>query len=432
MDNKEYKIGFVGLGYAGFPMACLFSRKYPVVGFDLSHRRVAELNSCVDHCGDVSKEEIEEMLKNGTELTSNMVDLQDCNVFIVAVPTPVDRCNRPDVSFIASASREVGSVLKKGDIVIYESTVYPGATEEICVPVLEETSGLKYNEDFFVGYSPERINPGDKVNTPGNVVKVTSGSTPEAAKIINTLYANVLGKELTFPVSSIKVAEACKVVENAQRDVNIAFINETAKLLNSLGIDTNEVVDAMNTKWNALDFRPGLVGGHCIGVDPYYLIERGKLQGVDTKLMTSARKINNSMADYVVDKVVEKLHEHLGEDISEAKVLILGFSFKEDCPDVRNSKIFDVYKGLKRFTDHVSIYDPVVDNELVRNLYGIGINTLYRQISRNKYDAVVLCVAHQAFKNLNLKQLCSEKGFVYDIKGFFQKKSSKCVKIERI
>ena len=432
MPKENLKIGFVGLGYAGFPMACLFSSKYPVVGFDLSLRRVAELNSGVDHCGDVSREEIQHMFENGARLTSNIAELQDCNVFIVAVPTPVDKYNRPDVSFIASAAREVGSVLKKGDIVIFESTVYPGATEEICVPELEKVSGLKYNEDFFVGYSPERINPGDKVNTPSNVVKVTSGSTPESAKIINHIYANVLGRELTFPASSIKVAEACKVVENAQRDVNIAFINETAKILNSMGIDTNEVVDAMNTKWNALGFRPGLVGGHCIGVDPYYLIERAKLHGLDTRMMTTARKINNSMAEYVVNKVVEKLHERFGEDISERKVLLLGFSFKEDCPDVRNTKIYDVYRIMKQHTDNVTIYDPMVDSELVRNLYDLTISTLPRQITRQKYDAVVLCVAHQVFRNLNLKQLCTEKGFVYDIKGFFPAKSGKCITMERI
>lgn len=432
MTDNKLKIGFVGLGYAGFPMACLFAAKYPVVGFDLSKRRVAELNSGIDHCGDVTREEIECMFVNGAIITSNISDLQDCNVFIVAVPTPVDKNNRPDVSFIANASREVGSVLKKGDIVIYESTVYPGATEEICVPVLEETSGLKFNEDFFVGYSPERINPGDKINTPRNVVKVTSGSTPESAKIINDIYANVLGRELTFPASSIKVAEACKVVENAQRDVNIAFINEAAKVLNSMGIDTNEVVDAMNTKWNSLGFRPGFVGGHCIGVDPYYLIDRAKMQGVDTHLMTSARKINNSMAKYVVDKVVEKLRERFGKDIHEARVLILGFSFKENCPDIRNSKIYDVYRLMKQHTKNVIIYDPVVDSELVRNLYHLTISTNPRQISRYKYDAILLCVAHQAFKNLNIKQLCAEKGFVYDIKGFYPLKSFKSLTMERI
>ena len=432
MNQNNYKIGFVGLGYAGFPMACIFASKYPVVGFDLSRRRVAELNSGVDHCGDVSREEIDSMFVNGAVLTSNIADLQDCNVFIVAVPTPVDKTNRPDVSFISSASREVGSVLKKGDIVIYESTVYPGATEEICVPVLEETSGLKYNEDFFVGYSPERINPGDKIHTPRNVVKVTSGSTPESAKIINDIYANVLGRDLVFPVSSIKVAEACKVVENAQRDVNIAFINETAKVLNSLGIDTNEVVDAMNTKWNSLGFRPGFVGGHCIGVDPYYLIDRAKIHGVETRLMNTARRINNSMAEYVVDKVVDKLHDRFGEDISATKVLILGFSFKENCPDVRNTKIYDVYRMMKQHTEHVTIYDPVVDSELVRNLYELTISTIPRQISRSRYDAILLCVAHNVFRNLNLKQLLTEKGFVYDIKGFFPRKSCKSLIVERI
>ena len=432
MTDKNFKIGFVGLGYAGFPMACLFSSKYPVVGFDLSKNRIAELKSGLDHCGDVSPAEIKTMFLNGASLTSNISDLQDCNVFIIVVPTPVDKNNKPDVSYIASASREVGGVLKKGDIVIYESTVYPGATEEVCVPLLEKTSGLKFNEDFFVGYSPERINPGDKKNTPHNVVKVTSGSTPEAAKTINDIYANVLGKELTFLASSIKVAEACKVVENAQRDVNIAFINEIAKVLNSMGIDTNEVVDAMNTKWNALGFRPGFVGGHCIGVDPYYLIDRAQINNVDTHLMSTAREINNTMADFVVDKVVDKLHERLGDDIQKAKVLILGFSFKENCPDVRNTKIYDVYRLMKEYTDDVTVYDPVVDSELVQNLYNIPINTLPSQISRYKYDAVLLCVPHKAFKHLNIKKLCSNNGFVYDFKGFFPEKASKAVELERI
>ncbi|MCH5238916.1 MAG: nucleotide sugar dehydrogenase [Muribaculaceae bacterium] len=432
MAENKHKIGFVGLGYAGFPMACLFAAKYPVVGFDLSKRRIAELNSGVDHCGDVTREEIQCMLVNGAILTNNISDLQDCNIFIVAVPTPVDHKNRPDLSYISAASKEVGSILKKGDIVIYESTVYPGATEEICVPVLEEVSGLKYNEDFFVGYSPERINPGDKVNTPKNVVKVTSGSTPETAKTVNELYSNVLGKNLTFPASSIKVAEACKVVENAQRDINVAFMNEVAKLLNKMDIDTNEVVDAMNTKWNALNFRPGFVGGHCIGVDPYYLIELAKINGIDTRLMNTARKINNSMADYVVEKTVAKLHEKLGEDISQAKILILGFSFKENCPDIRNTKIYDVYRLLKHYTKHVSIYDPIVDSELVRNLYHVSISTNPRQISRYKYDAILLCVPHNAFKNLNIKQLCSDKGFIYDFKGFFPIDKCESLNIERI
>lgn len=432
MDTKKYKIGFIGLGYAGFPMACLFSRKFKVVGFDLSRRRIAELKSCVDHCGDVPTEDIHKMFENGAVLTTNINELQDCNVLIVTVPTPVDKNNKPDMSYLTAASREAGSVLKKGDIVIYESTVYPGATEELCVPILEETSGLKYNKDFFVGYSPERINPGDKVHTPANVVKVTSGSTPESAKIINDLFAEVLGKDLTFPVSSIKVAEACKVVENAQRDVNVAFINEASKVLNAFGIDTNEVVDAMNTKWNALGFRPGLVGGHCIGVDPYYLIDKAKKKGINTKLMNTARSVNNSMAEFVVKKIVQLLKKRHGSDISDAKVLLLGYAFKENCPDVRNSKIYDVYRAMKQYTKYVTIYDPVVDVELVRNLYGVGIATIPRQISANKFDAVVLCVAHNVFKNLDLKELCKPDGFVYDIRGFFPSEKNKDVVIERI
>lgn len=432
MKPEEIKVGFVGLGYAGFPMASLFANKFNVIGFDLSKRRIAELNSCVDHCGDVSTEEIRQMLDNGAILTTNIHDLQDCNVFIVTVPTPVTKNNKPDISFIEASSCEVGTVLKKGDIVIYESTVYPGATEEVCVPILEKVSGLKYNKDFFVGYSPERINPGDKIHTPANVIKVTSGSTPESAAKINEIYSEVLGPELTYPVSSIKVAEACKIVENTQRDVNIAFVNETAKLLNSLGIDTNEVVDAMNTKWNALGFRPGFVGGHCIGVDPYYLIDLAKHIGVETKLMNTARRINNSMSEFVVNKVVASLKKRLGDNIKDANVLLLGFSFKEDCPDVRNSKIYDVYRALKQYTKHVTIYDPVVDVELVRNLYGIGIATIPRQILRKKYNAVVLCVPHMVFKDLDLKELLKDGGFVYDVRGFFSSKKYKDLDIERL
>ena len=432
METKDRKVGFIGLGYAGFPMACLFSKKFDVVGFDLSKRRVAELKSGIDHCGDVPKEEISKMLSKGTVITNNINDLKDCNFYIVAVPTPVDRHHKPDVSYIASASREVGNVLKKGDIVVFESTVYPGATEEICVPVLEEVSGLKFNKDFFVGYSPERINPGDKEHRVDNTVKVTSGSTPETAEIVNNVYSQVLGDEHTYSVSSLKIAEACKVVENAQRDVNIAFINEIAKVLNAFDIDTNEVIDAMDTKWNALGFRPGLVGGHCIGVDPYYLIDKAKDCEVSTKLMTTARRINNSMAQYVVNNVVKLLHEKLGSDISEAKILILGFSFKENCPDIRNTKVFDVYKKLKQITPDVTIYDPMVDEELVRNLYKITIATSPRQIEKNKYDAIVLCVAHDIFRDFNACDHCTENGFVYDIKGIFPKECNKELEIERI
>lgn len=432
MDKVDRKIGFIGLGYAGFPTACLFSGKFKVVGFDLSKRRVAELQSCVDHCGDVPSRDIRKMFENGAVISSDINDLKDCNVFIITVPTPVDKRFKPDMSYISNASREVGSILKKGDIVIYESTVYPGATEEICVPILEEASGLKFNEDFFVGYSPERINPGDKHHTPLNVVKVTSGSTPESARIINDIYSSVLGRDMTYSVSSIKVAEACKVVENAQRDVNIAFINEVAKVLNAFDIDTNEVVDAMNTKWNALDFRPGLVGGHCIAVDPYYLVDKAKSVGIDTRLINTARKINNTMAEYVVSKVEESLRKRMGGDISKAKVLLLGFTFKENCPDIRNTKVYDVYRGLKRIIPDITIYDPHVDNELARGLYGIKVSTNLRQISHSKYDAVVLCVAHNEFKNIDLKSMLTDHGFVYDIKGLYPVNEKKEIAIERI
>lgn len=432
MNPDKIKIGFVGLGYAGFPMARLFSQKFTVVGFDISRRRIAELQSCVDHCGEVTPEEIAGMFENGATLTTDINDLQDCSVYIVTVPTPVDRFNKPDVSFISSASCEVGTILKKGDIVIYESTVYPGATEDVCVPILEKISGLKLNTDFFVGYSPERINPGDRVHTPANVVKVLAGSTPEATAEIKELYSVVIGESLVYPVSSIKAAEACKVIENAQRDVNIAFINEMAKLLNTMGLDTSEVLKAMNTKWNALGFRPGLVGGHCIGVDPYYLMECARQNGVETRLVATARRINNSMAEFVVNKVVESLKSRLGDDISGARVLILGFSFKENCPDIRNSKIFDVYRAMSQHTGHITIYDPIVDVELVRNLYGIGIASFYKQIERLKYDAVMLCVPHTIFHELDLSKLCKKDGFVFDICGFFHADQNAGIEIERL
>ena len=420
MIESKIKIGILGLGYAGFPIACLFSQKYDVVGFDISAARVAELNAGKDHCGDVSGEEIRAMLDRGAILTTDIEALRPCNFYVIVVPTPVDKHYRPDVSFLKTASREVGSVLGKGDVVVFESTVYPGATEEICIPAIEDASGLICNQDFFVGYSPERINPGDKLHTPGNVVKVTSGSTPEAAAYIDEVYASVLGKDHTWRASSIRVAEASKVIENTQRDVNIAFMNEVAQILNAFDIDTNEVIDAMDTKWNALGFRPGLVGGHCIGVDPYYLIERAATKGISAGLMSLARTINNSMPGFVTEKVMQLLKMH-GKDTSKSSVLLLGFTFKENCPDIRNTKISDIYRLLKDYTDDITIYDPWVDSELAQSTYGYAPCTQIEQLGDRKYDAIILCVAHDCFASFDLEKYGAPGGVIYDVKGFFAK-----------
>lgn len=409
------------MGYAGFPIACLFSRGYRVTGFDISPSRVAELNAGHDHCGDVSEAEIAEVLARGTNFTNDIESLRECNFYVVVVPTPVDDGLHPDFSYLRSASREVGKVLSEGDVVVYESTVSPGITEEICVTELERVSGLSFNRDFFVGYSPERINPGDKIHTIDNVVKVTSGSTPEAARYIDSVYASVLGEGRTWQASSIRVAEACKVVENAQRDVNIAFMNEIARVMQSLDIDMNEVLEAMNTKWNALRFRPGLVGGHCIGVDPYYLIERASDRGVKTELMTAARAINNSQPDFVVENLVRQMKAR-GGTLNDARVLLLGFTFKENCPDVRNTRVNDILRIMGSCTEHVTVYDPWVDAELARRAYGVEICTDEKQIPEGKYDVVMLCVAHDCFLEFDFESRLAGNGMIYDVKGLLSKR----------
>ena len=422
-DISNLKIGFIGLGYAGFPMACLFSREYKVVGFDLSESRIAELKSSFDHCGDVNSLAIQEMILRGGEFTSCLDDLRQCNFYVIVVPTPVDKNFRPDVSYIKAASYEVGSVLSCGDIVVFESTVYPGATEEVCVPAIEAASGLKYNKDFFVGYSPERINPGDRLHTPDNVVKVTSGSTPEAAAFIDKVYASVLGEGKTWQASSIRVAEAAKIVENTQRDVNIAFMNEVAQILNAFGIDTNEVVEAMNTKWNALGFRPGLVGGHCIGVDPYYLIERAARKGISAGLMTMARSINNAMPGYVTEQVIQSLRTHSDVKVSKSKILLLGFTFKENCPDIRNTRVIDIYRLLRGYTSNVAIYDPWVDAELAEKLYDVDVCTRAEELPEHSYDIIVVCVAHEEFRTFEFGRYGAGRTVVYDVKGFLSRQT---------
>ena len=405
------------MGYAGLPIAYLFSHKYEVVGFDLSVRRVEELKALQDRGGDFDPADIQQMLDHGTRFTNNLEELRACNFYVVVVPTPVDEKFRPDFACLRAASREVGQVLNRGDVVVFESTVYPGATEEICIPAIEEYSGLLCNEDFFVGYSPERINPGDKYHTISNMVKVTSGSTPEAAQFIDAVYASVLGKGNTWQASSIRVAEACKVVENTQRDVNIAFMNEIAQILTAYNIDTNEVIEAMNTKWNALGFRPGLVGGHCIGVDPYYLIERAENKGFAASLMTMARRINNAMPGFVVERVTQQLRNN-GIDPSHARVLLLGFTFKENCPDVRNTRVYDIWRLLGAYTEALTVYDPWADAQLVRQLYGVKVCNRPEQLETKKFEAVVVCVPHKVFDDFDFAACTEAQGVVYDVKGF--------------
>lgn len=415
MITQNIKIGFVGLGYAGFPTACLLAEKYDLVGFDLSESRISSLKQCIDVCNDVAPEKIKAILDKGTVLTTNKDCLKDCNFFIVTVPTPIDCNYAPDLSYVISATEEVASVLKKGDIVTYESTVYPGATEEVCVPILEEISGLKFNQDFFVGYSPERINPGDKVHTVANTVKITSGSTPEAAKIIDEVYSSIL-ENGTYLASSIKVAEAAKVIENAQRDINIAFMNEIAMIFDTLGIDTNDVIDAASSKWNFLPFRPGLVGGHCISVDPYYLIEKAKTHGAAADLMIAARNINNGMSNFIAEKVISLMRKN-GLCPNNSNILIMGFTFKENCPDARNTKVIDIYTNLKKYTSNITVVAPWTNPEKAQHEYGIDVVPDVNQLSGRKFDAVIMAVAHDKFNSLHIEDLIVQNGVIYDVKG---------------
>ena len=411
---KSYKIGIIGLGYVGFPLACLFAKKYPTVGYDPYQQRVARLSEGVDVTNEISTEVIQARLSTHLHCTANPDELRDCNVYIVAVPTPIDLYQQPDLTALREASSTVGSLLKQGDIVIYESTVYPGVTEEVCVPILEQTAGLTFNRDFYVGYSPERINPGDKQHTVENICKITSGSTPEIAREIDALYNSVLTGG-TYLASSIKVAEAAKVIENAQRDVNIAFMNEIAKIFNILDIDTNAVIDAASSKWNFLPFRPGLVGGHCIGVDPYYLIQKAKLHGVSPRLMMEARKTNDSMGGYIAYQIINQLCLR-GLPVKDSKVLLLGFTFKENCPDTRNTKVIDIYRTLQHFTDNITVYDPFANAERVAEEYGLTLTTESAQLPTDN-DVVVLCVPHQCILQTDVYQYLKPEGIIYDVKG---------------
>ncbi|WP_033915704.1 nucleotide sugar dehydrogenase [Campylobacter sputorum] len=407
------KIAIIGLGYVGLPLAVAFSNKFEVIGYDINTFRIKELQNERDKTLEASVEELKTALKNGIKFSSNLDDLKECNFFIIAVPTPVDKNNRPDLTPLLKASQSVASVLKKEDIVVYESTVYPGATEEECVPVLEKYSNLKFNKDFFCGYSPERINPGDKEHTITKIKKITSGSTPQIADKVDEIYSSII-EVGTFKASSIKVAEAAKVIENTQRDINIAFVNELAMIFEKIGIDTKEVLKAAGTKWNFLKFSPGLVGGHCIGVDPYYLTHKARELGYHPEIILAGRRINDNMGKYVANRVVKLMIKH-DKKINNANVLILGITFKENCTDIRNSRVIDVISELKDFGCVVDVFDPWADKNDVLREYNIN---LLDKFDLEKYEAIILAVAHNEFKNLDLNGL---NAVTFDIKGVLEK-----------
>jgi len=407
MDNK--KIAVIGLGYVGLPLAHAFSFKYKVVGFDIAQWRIDELRSGVDRTLELSESQVKEAIANNMEFSNKLEDIKDCNIYIVTVPTPIDKHKKPDLTPLIKASESIGKVLKKDDIVIYESTVYPGATEEDCVPVLEKFSGLKFNQDFFCGYSPERINPGDKEHTVTKILKVTSGSTPEIGKVVDELYASIITAG-THLAPSIKVAEAAKVIENSQRDINIAFVNELSMIFNKLNIDTNAVLEAAGTKWNFLPFRPGLVGGHCIGVDPYYLTHKAQEVGYNPEIILAGRRLNDNMGIFVASQVIKLLIKK-GHKIDGAKVLVLGITFKENCPDIRNSRVIDVVRELQEFGCNVDVSDYWADKDEVKHEYNLELKN---SVDYNEYDAVVLAVAHDEYKTLKLN---NGKQVVFDIKS---------------
>lgn len=411
--NSEIKIAVIGLGYVGLPLARLFSTKYQTVGFDKSERRVQQLLTGHDDTLEVEDQLLQEALNNGLNCTTDIEKIRDCNFYVVAVPTPVDINNNPDLTPLVKASETVGKVIQPGDIVVYESTVYPGATEEDCIPVVEKVSGLKFNVDFFAGYSPERINPGDKEHTVEKIKKVTSGSTPEIGKMVDQVYASVIIAG-THLAPTIKVAEAAKVIENSQRDINIAFVNELSKIFTRMGIDTHDVLAAAATKWNFLPFKPGLVGGHCIGVDPYYLAQCAQRYGYNPEIILAGRRVNDSMGEYVAQQVI-KLMLKKGIQVLGSEILILGFTFKENCPDVRNTKVIDIVKALKEYDINLIIYDPWADPEIALKEYGINI---YNEIPESKFDAIILAVAHDAFKDLHFTNLINENVTIFDVKGF--------------
>jgi len=421
---SDTKIAIIGLGYVGLPLAVAFAKKHSVVGFDINQSRIDSLNKGIDHTLEIEEEELKSVVLSqpgqiGLYCTNQLESLKDCKVFIVTVPTPTDKHNHPDLTPLYKASETVGKALKVGDVVIYESTVYPGVTEDECVPVLEKISGLTFNKDFYAGYSPERINPGDKEHTVTKILKVTSGSTPEIAEYVDQLYKTVIVAG-THKASCIKVAEAAKVIENSQRDINIAFVNELSKIFNRLGIDTNEVLEAAGTKWNFLKFRPGLVGGHCIGVDPYYLAQKAQEMGYHPEIILAGRRLNDDMGAYVAQEVI-KLMIHKDIQIKNANILVLGFTFKENCPDVRNTKVIDILKELDTYNTKITVYDPWAKPSEVFHEYGVQTTNQFNDIKDRKFDGIILTVSHEEFRDMDISEIRNKNSVVYDVKGFWDK-----------
>ena len=418
------RIAVIGLGYVGLPLAVALAEKYPVMGFDINPARIDHLNRANDQTQQVEEHALRQVMAKDTTgrglvFTNALEEIRACSIYIVTVPTPADKNNRPDLRILYKASEMAGSVLKKGDLVIYESTVYPGVTEEECVPILERLSQLRYNEDFFVGYSPERINPGDKVRTITNILKVTSGSTPEVAEYVDALYRSIVTAG-THKASSIKVAEAAKVIENSQRDINIAFVNELSKIFNRMGIDTHDVLEAAGTKWNFLKFYPGLVGGHCIGVDPYYLAQKAQELGYHPEIILAGRRLNDDMSNYIAGEVIKLMIKN-DIQVKASRILILGFTFKENCPDVRNTKVIDIIKELETYDTRVTVYDPWAKPEEVLSEYGVLSYNQFEAISSDRFDTIILAVGHDIFKSLKLSELKKDKSIVYDIKAFLDR-----------
>lgn len=410
------KIAVIGLGYVGLPLARLFSTKYQTVGFDMNPQRVKKLMAGHDETLEVSDQLLQEAINNGFLCTANIDEIKDCNFYVIAVPTPVDVNNNPDLTPLYRASETIGKVISKGDIVVYESTVYPGVTEDECIPVVEKISGLKFNEDFFAGYSPERINPGDKLHTVEKIKKVTSGSTPVIGKLVDEVYASVITAG-THLAPTIRVAEAAKVIENSQRDINIAFVNELSKIFTRMGIDTQDVLEAAGTKWNFLPFKPGLVGGHCIGVDPYYLAQCAQRYGYNPEIILAGRRMNDGMGEYVANEVI-KLMLKKGIQVLGAEILILGFTFKENCPDVRNTKVIDIVKALQQYNINITIYDPWANPVIAKHEYDL---TIINELPNNKFDTAILAVSHNEFKSIDMLSLVKDPHVIYDVKGFLNK-----------
>ncbi len=414
---KETKICVIGLGYVGLPLARLFSTKYKTIGFDMNVKRCEALMAGHDATLEVSDELLQDAINNhGFVCTADIEQIRDCNFYVVAVPTPVDQNNNPDLTPLYGASTTVGKVISKGDVVVYESTVYPGVTEDECIPVVEKVSGMKFNEDFFAGYSPERINPGDKLHTVEHIKKVTSGSTPEIGVYVNEVYASVITAG-THLAPTMKVAEAAKVIENSQRDINIAFVNELSKIFTKMGIDTQDVLEAASTKWNFLPFKPGLVGGHCIGVDPYYLAQCAQRYGYNPEIILAGRRMNDGMGEYVANEVV-KLMLKKGIQVLNSNILILGFTFKENCPDVRNTKVIDIYKALQEYNVNITVYDPWANPVIAEHEYGIQITN---ELPVAKYNTAIMAVAHNEFKNLDVVSMLDNKHVIYDVKAFMDR-----------